>query len=129
MRVHLEVLGWLHVLWGVFGLLTGASLGVLAVATTAASIELGAESGLTAAVGVLLILGALLVAGGAVMVLAGRALLRRSPRGRMALLGLAVPNLFVVPFGTALALSAFWVLVKDDARRAFGRPARATWTS
>jgi hypothetical protein len=78
---------------------------------------------------VLLILGALLVAGGAVMVLAGRALLRRSPRGRMALLGLAVPNLFVVPFGTALALYAFWVLVNDDARREFGRPARATLTS
>ena len=129
MRVHLDVLGWLHVLWGVFGLLTGASLGVLAVATTAASIELGAESGLTAAVGVLLISGAVLVAGGAVMVLAGRALLRRSPRGRTALLGLAVPNLFVLPFGTALALDAFWVLINDYARREFGRPTRGSLSS
>ena len=128
MRVHLEVLGWLHVLWGVFGLLTGSSLGVLALATTAASFELGAESGLTAAVGVLLIFGALLVAGGTAMVLGGRALLRRSPRGRTALLGLAIPNLFVLPFGTALALYAFWVLINDDARRAFGRPTRVSPT-
>jgi hypothetical protein len=34
-------------------------------------------------------------------------------------LGLAVPNLFVLPFGTALGIYAFWVLLHDEARRMF----------
>ena len=124
MRVHLDVLGWLHVLWGVFGLLTGVSLGVLAFATMAAFLEMSGESGLTPAVWVLILSGTVLVGGGAAMVLSGRALLARSPRGRAALLALAVPNLFVLPFGTALAIYACWVLLNDDARREFGRPVR-----
>ena len=37
--------------------------------------------------------------------------------GRLGALVLAVPNLVVVPFGTALSLYAFWVLLNDDARQ------------
>jgi hypothetical protein len=126
LRVHLDVLGWLHVLWGVFGLLAGASLGVLALGTVAAFFELRGESGLGPTVWVLLISGALLAATGAAMVVAGRALLARSTRGRLATLVLSVLNLFLLPFGTALGIYAFWTLLNDDARRAFGRPTRAT---
>jgi hypothetical protein len=32
----------------------------------------------------------------------------------------------MVPFGTALSVYAFWVLLNDEARRAFGRPPRST---
>ena len=126
MRVHLDVLGWLHVLWGLLGLLIGLSLGVLALGTTTASLELGGDAGLTATVGLLVICGAVLVCGGGLMLGAGRALLRRSPRGRVALLALALPNLFLLPFGTALGIYSFWTLLNDDARREFGRPARAS---
>jgi hypothetical protein len=35
-----------------------------------------------------------------------------------------VPNLIVVPFGTALSVYAFWVLLNDEARSEFGRPPR-----
>jgi hypothetical protein len=129
MRVHLDVLAWLHVLWGVFGLLTGLSLGVLALATIAAFFEMGGGSGLTPAVWVLLMSGGVLIVGGGAMVISGRALLARSPRGRTALLTLVVPNIFVLPFGTALAIYACWVLLNDDARREFGRPARSLQTS
>jgi hypothetical protein len=125
MRVHLDVLAWLHVLWGVFGLLTGLSLGVLALATLAAFFEMGGGSGLTPAVWVLLLSGGALVIGGTAMVVSGRALLTRSPRARTAMLTLSVPNAFVLPFGTALAIYACWVLLNDDARREFGRPVRA----
>jgi|SRR6185369_739472 len=124
MRVHLDVLGWLHVLWGVFGLLTGLSLGVLALATMAAFFEMGGEFGFTPAVGVLILSGATLLAGGLAMVVSGRALLARSTRGRTASLALSIPNLFVLPFGTALAIYAYWVLLNDDARREFGHPVR-----
>ena len=62
------------------------------------------------------------------MVLSGRALLARSPRSRTVLLTLVVPNVFVLPFGTALAIYACWVLLNDDARREFGRPVRSSLT-
>jgi hypothetical protein len=58
--------------------------------------------------------------------LTGRALGRRRPAARRIALALAVPNLLAVPFGTALSLYAFWVLLNDEARRAFGRPLRSS---
>jgi hypothetical protein len=42
----------------------------------------------------------------------------------LAALVLAVLNLIVVPFGTALGFYTFWVLLNNDARREFGRPPR-----
>jgi hypothetical protein len=56
----------------------------------------------------------------------GRALGRRSRAGRFIALLTAVLNLVVVPFGTALGIYTFWVLLNDDARREFGRPPRAS---
>ena len=45
--------------------------------------------------------------------------------GATAALVLAIPNLILVPFGTALGAYAFWVLLNDDARRDRAlRPAR-----
>jgi len=127
MPLHIDVLGRLHVIWGVFGGLTGASLGVLAVGTDAALIDLGAaDAGGWAAVWILWIVGGGLIAGGAVMLLVGRALARRQQSGRVLALVLAVPNLVLVPFGTALGIYTFWVLLNDDARREFGRPPRST---
>jgi hypothetical protein len=68
---------------------------------------------------------AILVAGGGLMVLVGRALVGRGRFGRPAALALAVPNLLVIPFGTALGVYTFWALLNDEARREFGRPPRA----
>ena len=45
-------------------------------------------------------------------------------RARLASLILAVPNLVLVPFGTALGVYTLWVLLNDDARQAFGRRPR-----
>lgn len=50
---------------------------------------------------------------------AGAAIRRHQPSGRLAALGLAVPNLFVLPFGTALGIYALWVLLHDETRRMF----------
>ena len=68
--------------------------------------------------------GGILIAGGCIMAAAGRAVIRRIRTGRSAALILAVPNLAVVPFGTALGIYTFWTLLNDDARREFGRPMR-----
>ena len=50
---------------------------------------------------------------------AGRALRQHRAPGRTGALILAVMNLFVLPFGTALAIYAFWVLLHNDARALF----------
>jgi hypothetical protein len=127
MRLHVDVLGLLHVLWGVFGVLIGASLGVLAVGTGAALVDIGsmgrAERG---AVWVLVTCASMLAALGVTAIAVGRSLRRRRATGRVAALVLAVPNLVIVPFGTALGVYTFWVLLNDDARREFGRPPHGT---
>ena len=126
MRVHLDVLGWLYVLTGIFGVLTGASLVILAFGTTYALGELGSTSAsATPTVWLLAIAGLALLVTGAAMVLVGRDLSRRGRFGRRGALGLAALNLFLVPFGTALGVYAFWTLLNDEARREFGRPLRA----
>ena len=44
---------------------------------------------------------------------------RRHPAGRVLTLGLAVVNLLVLPFGTALGAYALWILLTDAGRRLF----------
>ena len=55
---------------------------------------------------------------------AARGLRRRRRSGRALALALAIPNLIALPFGTALGVYTFWVLLNNDARREFGRPPR-----
>ena len=47
---------------------------------------------------------------------------RRQPLGRVSMLGLAVVNVLVFPFGTALGGYALWVLLSNEGRRAFEAP-------
>jgi hypothetical protein len=116
MRVHIDALGWLHVIWGAFGVLTGASLEVLAWGTHASLPE---TTRAYPAVWFLAGFGLLLLIVGVAMGAAGWSVLRRRPFGRVAALVLAVINLLVVPFGTALAVYTFWTLFNDEARREF----------
>ncbi len=126
MRLHLDVLGWLYVLAGAVGVFTGAALLVLA-AGTALAVGQGAEGTAIAVPAVWLLVsgGALFGAGGALMIGAGRALIARRRRGRTAALLLGIVNLFLLPFGTALGVYTCWTLLNDEARRAFGGPARS----
>ena len=120
MRPHLHLLGLLQLAWGAIGVLLGVSILVLAVGAIAIGVSTPDErmaAGMTAAV-FALFAAALLVAGG-LNVWAGAALRREEPVGRTAVLWLAVSNLFVLPFGTALGIYAFWVLLHNDNRAVF----------
>lgn len=113
-------------IWGSYGLLTAASLAVLAMGAAAALVRSGPLG--SAERGTLYLLAgcaALLAGGGVCAWLAARGLQRRRASGRLAALAVAVVNLLIVPFGTALGVYTFWVLLNDDARREFGRPPRA----
>ncbi len=120
MRAHLHLLGILQLVWGGIGLLLGIStlllaLGAIAIGASAGSDRLAA--GVTA-VGFVVFAVALLAGGGA-NAWAGRELRREHARGRVATLWLGVLNLFVLPFGTALGIYAFWVLMHNETRRVF----------
>lgn len=120
MRAHLHLLGILQMVWGGIGLLLGASLLLLAVGAVAIGVSPAADrvaAGVTA-IAFALCAVALLV-GGVANAWAGRALRRQQPMGRLATLGLSVPNLFVLPFGTALAIYAYWVLLHNESRAMF----------
>ena len=125
MRTHIDVLGWLEVTWGGLGVLTGASLVILGIGMHGAALMAGSTTAAEiAAVWILFIVGVLLGASGAMFISAGRGLHRRRPSSRVTTLVLAVPNLVLLPFGTALGIYAFWVLMNNDARDEFGRPLR-----
>ncbi len=120
MRAHLHLLGILQLVWGAIGLLLGVSMLLLAIGAIA--IGVGSDSdrmaaGITAAAFVTFAVALLL--GGGANAWAGRELRRNHPRGRLAVLWLGVLNLFILPFGTALGIYAFWVLLHNRTRAAF----------
>ena len=117
MRPHLRLLGILQLTWGAIGLLLGAALLLLAIGAVAIG-AMGTGERVAAGVTALtfgVFAGALLL-GGAANAWAGRALRQQEPAGRTAILWLSVPNLFVLPFGTALGVYALWVLLHHEAR-------------
>ncbi|MEO6212796.1 MAG: hypothetical protein ABIP65_04135 [Vicinamibacterales bacterium] len=120
MRAHLRLLGVLQLTWGAIGLLLG--LATLSLAAGALAIAV-MSSGDSMAAGVTAvtfgIFAAALLAGGAANAWAGRSLRRYEAAGRTAVLWLAVPNLFLLPFGTALGIYAWWVLLHNEARGMF----------
>ena len=122
MERHVNLLGMLASLWGALALLAGVSLLLLAVGAFAQLLDpvgnaFGLAAGLTA--GAFVLLGTFAVIWGALHLLAAQWLKRRQPAGRILLLALAVTNLLVLPFGTALGTYALWVLLTNEGRRLF----------
>lgn len=121
MRPHVALLGILHLVWGAIGFLLGGSTLMLAAGAVAIGLTSRRE-GLSAAA-TAVVFGAVavvLLLGGLANAWAGASLRRHEPAGRLVTLGLAVPNLFILPFGTALGVYAFWVLLHEETRRMFG---------
>lgn len=120
MRSHVKLLGLLQLAWGGMALLLAASL--LLLAAGAAAIARTSEGDpVTAAFTALLfiVFATALAIGGYANTWVGRALRQHRPPGRTGALALAVMNLFVLPFGTALAIYTFWVLLHNEARALF----------
>lgn len=122
MRAHLDLLGRLYVVWGAFGLLAGVALGLLAAGAASSSTGVGSRLGIGALI--IAVAAVLPMAGGALALWVGRALDRREPRGRLGALALGLPNLFVLPFGTALGIYSYWVLLNNQVREMFAEVPR-----
>jgi hypothetical protein len=119
---HVTVLGILTSLWGGLAMLVGISLlllsaGAVAVLAGPDGDTVGFAAGLTA--GAFAALGVFALLWGGAHVWSGLLLRRHAPAGRILALALAVVNLLVLPFGTALGIYALWVLLTHDGRRLF----------
>ena len=109
-------------LWGALAMLAGVSLLLLSAGALAQLLDpvgeaVGLAAGLTA--GAFAILGVFAVIWGALHLVAAKWLKQRRPAGRVAVLALALTNLLVLPFGTALGIYALWVLLTNEGRRLF----------
>jgi hypothetical protein len=120
MNSHITLLGVLQEAWGGMGLLLAASLLLLAAGAAAIARTTPGDP-LTAVFTALLfvVFAAALAVGGWANLWAGRAVRQHRAAGRTGTLVLAVTNLFVLPFGTALAIYSFWVLLHNDVRALF----------
>jgi hypothetical protein len=120
MKPHVNLLGILQLAWGGMGLLLSVSLLLLAVAAGAIA-RTGQGDPFTATFTALLfvVFGVALALGGWANAWIGRAIRQHRAAGRTGALAMSVVNLFVLPFGTALAIYTYWVLLHNDVRALF----------
>jgi hypothetical protein len=123
---HVHILALLSRLWGALAVLLGISMLLLAIGAFALlaapqGVAVGFAAGVTASMFALAGFFALLWGGASLW--SGVLLKKHEPMGRVLGLALAIVNLLVLPFGTALGVYALWVLLAADGRRLFESPA------
>lgn len=119
---HIDLAGLLHIVWGALGLLLGVSVLLLAasaVAIAASGLHNGPDIPAALTAVAMTASAIVLLVGGGANVWAGVGLRRHRSSARILALGLALLNLFLLPFGTALGLYTFWVLLNHEARARF----------
>jgi len=119
---HVNLLAILCTLWGALAMLVGVSLlllsaGALVILFGPEGSAVGFAAGVTATA--FAVMGVVALLWGGAHVGASVLLRRRHAAGRVLTLGLAVVNLLVLPFGTALGAYALWILLTDAGRRLF----------
>jgi hypothetical protein len=127
MKRHADFVGVLYLAWGALFTLVGlAGLalagGALAIAQGGGPVSVSSEfaAGLTAlTLGLIAVLGLLF---GFLHLWIGAVMRRYRPWARLLALGLAMINLVLFPFGTALGGYALWVLLKDEGRELYMQP-------
>src|SRR5436190_1732996 len=103
-------------------MLVGVSMLLLSAGAMAILVEpeggnVGLAAGLTA--GTFAVIGIFSVLWGGAHLWTAVRLRRHHALGRVLALGLAVVNLLILPFGTALGIYALWVLLTNEGRRLF----------
>jgi hypothetical protein len=129
MKKHVDVVAGLYLISGGLSVLIGAAMLLLGLgaAALAGSVEAGGTGVALAAgiaAGTFLGIAAVALVWAAVHLWNGWALRRCGEWARAVAIVLAVLNLFVLPFGTALGVYALWVLLNEETRSLF-EPASA----
>lgn len=124
METHVKILAWFNVVLGALGVM--AALVMMAGASIIAQIVSAAATDTTIPAPLIQILATVLL--GVILVVSlpclilGFGLLQLRPWARILGIVLAAINLLNVPFGTAISLYAFWVLLKPETEALFKQP-------
>ena len=116
MATHIKILGWLHIVFGCFGLLLaltvggGVMLGSMFAGSLRDSAIVGIAGGFAA-----FVIAALSVPG----LIAGYGLLTKKPWARILAIILGVISLIRFPWGTALGIYTLWVLLSKEGAAEF----------
>jgi hypothetical protein len=121
---HADFLALLYLAWGaIFALVGIAGLALMAGALIIGRTQspVAASSALAADVTAFAfgVLATIALLWGVLHLAIGAMLRGYRPRARLAALGLALINVVLFPFGTALGGYACWVLLNDEGRRLF----------
>lgn len=121
MQRHVDLLGILYILAGGLGLLLGISMLSLTVGAFAVIMRQSGAAGFAAGLTAMAfaVVATVALVWGAASVWVGAALRRHLFWARLPAMGLAVLDLFVLPFGTALGIYGLWVLLHDEGRQLF----------
>ena len=127
---HVDLVGVLFMVWGGLTILIGAStlaLGMAAAALISSAAQAGRgqfAASLTAAT--FTVLALLAVLWGAAHLFVGVLVRRRRHWSRLGAILLGSVDLLLLPYGTALGVYALWILLREDTKRLFEEPVRAS---
>ena len=124
MKRHVEFLSTLYVTWGVifaFVAVAGLALagGAFAIAESNGPVRFGSEMAARLTGVTITIISIIALVWAVLHIFVGRQLKKLRPSARLMAIGLAVGNMILFPFGTALGGYAGWVLVNEEGRRLF----------
>lgn len=126
MQTHIKVLGVLHIVFGVLGILIGLGAfmifgGVAGIIQMDGDPDAGMMVPLLGSLGgIVLIIALVLSVPG---ILAGAGLLTFQPWARILTIVLSVLDLMHIPFGTALGIYGLWILFSTEGSRLFEQQA------
>ena len=124
MKRHLDFLSTLYLTWGaIFVLVAVAGFaragGAFAIASSSGPLRYGSDMAARLTGVTISVIALIALVWGVVHVFIGRTLRRHRPSARLMALGLAIGNMILLPFGTALGAYACWVLLNEEGRRLF----------
>ena len=124
MKRHVDFLATLYVAWGaIFALVAIAGFavagGAFAIAESTGPVRFGSEMAARLTGITITIIAVIALIWSVLHIFVGRRLRKMLPSGRLMGIGLALGNVILFPFGSALGGYALWTLLKDDSRKLF----------
>lgn len=124
MKRHVDLLSTLYLAWGaIFALVAVAGLalagGAFAIAESTGPVRFGSEMAARLTGVTITVISLIALVWAVLHLVVGRQLKKLRPSARLMSLGLAIGDLILLPFGTALGAYSLWVLLKDEGRGLF----------
>ena len=124
MKRHVDFLSTLYIAWGAifaFVAVAGFALagGAFAIAESSGPVRFGSEMAARLTGVTITVIALIALVWALLHLVVGRQLRKYRPSARLMTIGLAVGNMILFPFGTALGAYAVWVLLNEEGRRLF----------